>query len=199
MYTSLFHCGYLSSTVKITMYKSLIRPIITYACPIWFNISPSIMEKLRVFERKCLRTCTSLYRTPQSDYKKYVNNKMLYSKANIIRIDNCIIQLIRCHIVRCTLCEDNSLIKAPYFASDSYILNSVTKGYVPPESFIYLDKQKYMQNENGIPVFYHIYRRATDKSVQFHSFNATTKRFNTSISDKDTLLAMKSTKFWWLS
>lgn len=199
LYKSLFHCEYLSSRVKIIMYQSLIRPIITYACPIWFNISPSFMEKLRVFERKCLRTCTSLYRTPQSDYKKYIDNKMLYTKANITRIDNCIIQLIRNHIIRCTLCEDNNLIKAPYFALDNYILNTVTKGYVPPESFIFLDKQKYMQNENGIPVFYHIYRRATDKSIQFHSLNSITKRFNTSVSDKDILLATKSTKFWWLS
>lgn len=95
MYKHLFYTKYLKSQVKIILYKSLIRPIITYGCPIWYNISPFYMEKIRVFERKCLRACTSLYRSPESDYLKYINNKKLYNVANINRIDNFIIQLIR--------------------------------------------------------------------------------------------------------
>lgn len=177
----------------------MIRPIITYGCPIWFNISPSVMEKIRAFERKCLRACTSLYRTPQSNFTKYFSNRKLYTKANVIRIDNFVINLIRYHIMRCTLCDNNNLIKAPYFALDNYLLNTVSKGYVPPEAFILLDRRKYIQNEHGIPVFYHTYRRATDKSIQFIEYNEYTKRFDTSVSNRDILLTANYLKFWWLS
>lgn len=81
--------------------KIIIRPIITYDCPIWFNISPSYMEKLRLFERKYLRACTPKYRSSESNFQKYISNKKLYETANTIRIDNFIICLIRNHIVRC--------------------------------------------------------------------------------------------------
>ena len=58
MYKSLFYSKFLIPRVKIIMYQSVIRPIKPYACPIWFNISPSYMEKLRIFERICEHAAT---------------------------------------------------------------------------------------------------------------------------------------------
>lgn len=198
IYRNLFQSKFITKKVKIIMYQSLIRPIISYGCPIWFNISPSVMEKIRIFERKCLRSCTSLYRTTESNYEKYFRNNTLYQKANIVRIDNFIINIIRNHILRCIDCDNNNLIKAPYLTSDSYLLYTMSKGYVPPEVFIALDKKKYIQNERGIPVFYHLNRRATDKAIHLESLNPNNCRFDTSISDKDYKLSKKSNKFWWL-
>lgn len=198
IYRNLFQSKFITKKVKIIMYQSLIRPIISYGCPIWFNISPSVMEKIRIFERKCLRSCTSLYRTTESNYEKYFRNNTLYQKANIVRIDNFIINIIRNHILRCIDCDNNNLIKAPYLTSDSYLLYTMSKGYVPPEVFIALDKKKYIQNERGIPVFYHLNRRATDKAIHLESLNPNNCGFDTSISDKDYKLSKKSNKFWWL-
>jgi len=68
----LFYSKHLKKRIKIICYQALIRPIITYGCPIWYNISASLMEKVRVFERQCLRACLSTYRSASSNYKKYV-------------------------------------------------------------------------------------------------------------------------------
>ena len=86
----------LKSSHKRNNYFS--RPILTYGCAIWFNISPLVMEKIRIFERKCLRSCPSLYISPQTEYLKYIPNKKLYNEANLIRRDNFIIKLIRYNI-----------------------------------------------------------------------------------------------------
>ena len=48
----LFYSRHLNSKVKIMCYQTLIRPIITYGCPIWYNIPASLMGKIRIFEKK---------------------------------------------------------------------------------------------------------------------------------------------------
>ena len=71
----LFYSRHLNSKVKIMCYQTLIRPIITYGCPIWYNIPASVMEKIRIFERKCIRACLSIYRSEYSGYRQYGKNK----------------------------------------------------------------------------------------------------------------------------
>ena len=78
-------------------YQSLIKPIITYGCPIWYNIPASLMEKIHIFERKCIRACLSIYRSEHSGYRKYIKNKKIYDLANIHRIDCHILKLTRNH------------------------------------------------------------------------------------------------------
>lgn len=70
------------------------------------------MEDMRKFERKCLRLCAGIRRTPESDYVKYVSNKKLYDKLNVNRIDSHIISLIRRHWQRAS-CNFNSPIYGP--------------------------------------------------------------------------------------
>ena len=45
----------LSSHNKLTIYKLLIRPILTYAAPVWSNTSPSNYRHLQVLQSKCHR------------------------------------------------------------------------------------------------------------------------------------------------
>lgn len=45
----------LSSRNKILTYKTLIRPILTYAAPVWCHLSDSALKPLEVFQNKCLR------------------------------------------------------------------------------------------------------------------------------------------------
>ena len=199
-YKSLFYSKHVNSKIKILMYQSLIRPILTYACPIWFNVSPSYMEKIRIFERKCLRACTSLFRSPQSNYLKYVSNNKLYETADVIRIDNFIIQLTRIHIVAATQNTENNLIKAPYYADDKYISESLRNGFVPPEAFVFLDKNKCIQNENFIPILYHNYRHANKKHIRYNYHLNINWRYNTCISNKEfsNKIIKKRNLCWWL-
>jgi hypothetical protein len=48
--------------VKIIAYQALIRPTLTYGVQTWYNISASMMEKLRKFELKCIRVCINKIR-----------------------------------------------------------------------------------------------------------------------------------------
>ncbi|OXU23805.1 hypothetical protein TSAR_011986 [Trichomalopsis sarcophagae] len=63
----------LSPRTKIICYLLLIRPIITYAAPILWNMSASLMEKLRKFERMCIRTALHAFRK-DDDSKHFINS-----------------------------------------------------------------------------------------------------------------------------
>lgn len=43
------------------------------------------MKEIRVFERKCLRQCNGLLRTPEN--YKYVSNDELYARSKVVPID----------------------------------------------------------------------------------------------------------------
>ena len=200
MYKILFFSNYIYARVKIILCQSLIRPILIYGCQIWYNISPSYMEKIGVFKGRYFRACTSFYRSPKSNYKYYNSNKKLYNRAKICRIDNFIISLIRNHIIRITACTENNLILTPYYTNEQYIQNSLLRGYVPPEAFLYLNKHGFIQNENGIPIFYHIYRRTSDKNILCKELTAENRRFDTNIYMKDTDISTRiRNKYWGLT
>ena len=96
-----------------------------------------------------------------------------------MRIDNFIIKLIRKH---------------------EYILNTLATGFIPPEAFFYLHSHGFIQNRNGIPILYHIYRRATDKRIVSKELTKNSSRFDTSASTLDfEIFIISHTKmFWWL-
>ena len=198
----LFYCKYLLKKTKIIAYQSLIRPILTYGCPTWFNISSSLMEKLRVFERKCLRICLNKYRKPETEFKHYISNKKLYNESNIIRIDNFIIHLIRKHYSRAADNIINSNISHPIFTDEVYIKKILKNQFIPPESFIYLDKLNFIQDSNNIPIFYHINRRSTNKEIDNEFLNNISNnrnsKFNTDISVCDKNKKLKKELFFWL-
>lgn len=75
----------LSLKIKLLCYKQLVRPVLTYGFPAWSHISSHQMERIRVFERKCLRQATSL-RRPIGSYR-HLSNKTIYDTADIDRID----------------------------------------------------------------------------------------------------------------
>ena len=50
----LFKSKLLTKNSKLRMYKTLVRPEVTYACETWV-LKENIKTKLRVFERKVLR------------------------------------------------------------------------------------------------------------------------------------------------
>ena len=60
---------------KITLYRSYIRPILTYACPVFANAAKTHIKKLQVAQNKNLRMVLSAkYRT---------RTQLLHKKANI--------------------------------------------------------------------------------------------------------------------
>lgn len=71
--------------IKLLCYKQLIRPILSFGFPAWAGISSSQMERLRRFERKCIRACIN-YRRPFNTYRM-ISNEELYRQSETKRID----------------------------------------------------------------------------------------------------------------
>lgn len=203
----IFFSRYISDKVKLICYLSLIRPIVTYGCPIWFSIDPSAMENVRRLERKCLRYCLlRCSRSAHSDYIRFESNERLYRAANIPRIDNHMIALIRNHCARSAETVENSLISHPFLSlSGEYVRKCMDSGDLPPEAFIYLDAKGYIQDRNGIPALYHIIRDYPKKRITHEPCNDCLARpsplpiaFSTTIPLIDIRTARAAvTAYWW--
>lgn len=79
----------LNVNIKLLCYKQLIRPVLSYGYPAWAGISSHQMERLRVFERRCIRACIN-YRRPPDTYKT-ISNVELYKQGTTKRFDNFVI------------------------------------------------------------------------------------------------------------
>lgn len=74
--------------VKCNVYKMYVRPILTYASPVWFrqpSTSSHQCERLRTFERGILRTATNSFR--KRGTFKHINASLIYQKARCLRLD----------------------------------------------------------------------------------------------------------------
>ncbi|KAL4125873.1 hypothetical protein QTP88_010110 [Uroleucon formosanum] len=49
----------LQKNLSQLIYKQVLRPLITYACPIWGNCAQTHLKKLQIFQNKVLRTITN--------------------------------------------------------------------------------------------------------------------------------------------
>lgn len=78
----------LSAKVKLLIYKQVIRPVMAYAFPIWFGISSAQMERIRLWERKMLRSCLGIRREQGSDgVYRLPPNQQLYDQIGFKRVD----------------------------------------------------------------------------------------------------------------
>ena len=106
------------------------------------------------------------YRTAESDFQKYISNQEIYDLDNAQRIDIHILQLIRDHYAN-SLKSDNNLIAGPCFENPTYLNQTLKTGYIPPETFLYLDKQGLTQDSKNVPIIFHVKRHATNKSITY--------------------------------
>lgn len=119
----------LTPKIKIICYLLLIRPLLTYASPIWWNTSASTFEKLRKFERHSLRVCLHFFRDQES--KKLFSNQKLHDKAIIPRIDNFIIKINRDYFANLKNINDKYLTNYSNSGPANY-KNEMSTGYLPP-------------------------------------------------------------------
>jgi hypothetical protein len=74
----------LTSGNKLKLYKTIVRPVLTYAAPVWCSITNTTMIKPQRFQNKCLRLATNSGR--------YIKIKDLHDIANI--------EMLRDHVDR---------------------------------------------------------------------------------------------------
>lgn len=201
----LFYNKNLCTRVKTLCYLLLIRPVLTYGAPIWFNINATRMEKLRIFERFCLRACLNMYRSPRSNFTRHFRNSEVYNAAQVHRIDMHILKLIRNHIASASTSRINSLIYGPFYPQFNYQSAASRTGFVPPEAFTYLDAKGLIQDVNKVPTIYHIKRGSNQKAFLYDSdivcqtINPNIM-YDISLPDKDLKDNYRKNvkKYWWL-
>ena len=158
----LFLCKDLDARAKVICYQLLVRPIITYASPIWWNTSAFVMERLRKFERSCLRKALNVYRAENSE--RMFNNKTIYELAKIPRIDIFLLKLTR-NYHKNNFNHPNKIIDSLTALSPVASEARAVTGYLTPEDFMYIDKIGIVQDQNNVPTIYHISRNMANKSL----------------------------------
>ncbi|XP_074112931.1 uncharacterized protein LOC141536352 [Cotesia typhae] len=200
---SLFYCKHLTSRAKIICHQLLIRPIITYASPIWWNTSASYMEKIRVLDRKCIRTCLRVYRSCESNFKKQISNETLYNIANIPRIDNFIIKLTRDYFAKLSSIENKEIEKILETPDQQIDITNHNSACLPPQAFIYFDKEGIIQDSNNVPTIYHWGRNVTNKRINLTSDMIVNNKYDPVYSmalperDKMDFYSLDE-RYWWL-
>lgn len=137
--------------VKLLCYKQLIRPIITYGFATWSHITSHQMERLRTFERKCLRLCTNLNREENSYYR--ISNRRLYETACIEKIDLYLINMA-IKFLDSTLNNNNPIISGCGRFDSSYSLNTENK-FKPPHSLLHQRNAGILFDQNERLIYYH--------------------------------------------
>lgn len=83
---------------KLLIYKLILRPVLTYACPIWSYISKTKYNQLQIVQNKCLRIITN---SP-----KYTKIHHLHTTTNMPLIEDYIIKLTKKFFENCSFHEN---------------------------------------------------------------------------------------------
>lgn len=145
--------GGLSIRVKLLVYKQIIRPLISYAFPVWFGISSSQMERLRIWERRILAACLGLrprliadgvYRRPSC--------KSIYDGVDFGRVDVFLIESALSFIERAAS-HENRLIRE-CFEHDGGLLPMQDRRYLSPVDLRTLEGEGLLYRGADL-LFYH--------------------------------------------
>lgn len=82
------------------LYMSLIRPILTYACPVWFGASNTNKRRLQSFQNKVLRMALNA--------PWFVRNRQIHRELGLPPLEEHLQDLIRRHHSNLALCEGAS-------------------------------------------------------------------------------------------
>ncbi|OXU17002.1 hypothetical protein TSAR_006387 [Trichomalopsis sarcophagae] len=191
----IFFNKHLSPKTKIICYLLLIRPLLTYAAPILWNMGASLIEKLRKFERMCIRTALHIFRKDESSH--FINSQFIYNKAGIPRIDNFQIGLTRNYFANLPLVQ-NKYLNSYIELNNSEINSMAQTGYLTPQAFMFFDKRGYIQDDKNVPILYHHSRHQSNKTITFNPSNPTIK-YSTTLPEIDGKINHKiNKKYWWL-
>lgn len=199
----IFYNRNLENKAKIICYQLLVRPIMTYAAPITWNMGPTVMEKYRRLERSILRSCLRLHRTADSGFIRRTKNSLVYNKANIPRIDCFMIKLCRNFFANMRRYNSNILENQLAIAeTDEERLDFMKSGYIPPQLFVFADKHGVIQNGHNLPILYHKPRHSCNKSISLDHQAHDEQRlmFDKSLPRRDSGDNHRlSPRFWWLT
>jgi hypothetical protein len=76
----------ISRKVKLKLYRTIVRPVVTYACETW-TLKYRIEQKLMLFKRKILRKISGPIKVSEDKWRIKTNDELdtLINHANIVR------------------------------------------------------------------------------------------------------------------
>lgn len=120
----------ISQDVKIKVYVTILRPVLTYAVAVWHSLPKYLIKRLKLFENKCLRMAIS-FRRSRANYK-FISIEKLHKVTKVPRLNVHLYGLARNTLSK-TYLHDNSVIsKFGNFSCDR-IANCI---YKPPHSLM---------------------------------------------------------------
>lgn len=120
----------ISQDVKVRIYLTILRPVLTYAVAVWHSLPKYLIKRLKLFENKCLRMATN-FRRSRTNYK-FVSVEKLHKDTRVPRLNVYLNGLAR-KALNGTYLHENSVISKFGNFSDEQIANCI---YKPPHSLI---------------------------------------------------------------
>lgn len=122
---------YLPTKTKLLLYKTAIRPVLLYGFPIWFNISPTVMDEMEIMERKILRF--GIGKNFRSSGKRY-SNRYIYDESGIVPIGIYACYCLERFITR-VCCHENRYIRDVSAAQAGFSWSNTN--YLSPLGYLY--------------------------------------------------------------
>lgn len=146
---------------RVWVYKTMIRPILTYACPVWVLLTPALMAKLTRCEYHMLRSIFGVYRRANGHYVSY---RSRLDKAKIPGIDYQIVKLARRYLAKL---EGSRLARVdqnrPRWGEEAV---SIRGRIFSPETTMFIDAMGLLQDGEKRNVFY-----ALDRHIEAAEFD----------------------------
>lgn len=150
----------LSKRVRLLIYKQVIRPMLTYAFPIWSSISSKQMERLRLAERRILRRCLGLG-PRQNGTGQWINPscKQLYSESKISKVDRIDVWMTKLAIRFLEQCGHNEsgnvLVGECQIGQQEFENIMQSGGALTPMALLNLKNSNRLYDNEGNLIYYH--------------------------------------------
>jgi len=119
-----------SREVKVKVYLTILRPVLTYAIAVWHSLPMYLIKKLKTFENRCLRMAMN-FRRSRTNYR-YIPTNELHRVTKVPRLNVHLYDLAKKMLSK-TYSHDNIVISE--FGSFS-IERSTDCIYKPPHSLL---------------------------------------------------------------
>lgn len=120
----------ISQDVKVKVYLTILRPVLTYAVAVWHGLPKYLIKRLKVFENECLRMAINFRRT-RTNYK-FISVEKLHKVTKVPRLNEHLYNLAKNALSK-TYLHDNYVIGKFGDFSDERIANCM---YKPPHSLM---------------------------------------------------------------
>lgn len=148
----------LEESRRVWVYKTLIRPILVYACPVWVLLTPALMEKITNCEYHILRSLFGQYRKSNGHYVSYRSRLI---KARLPGVDYQIIKLARRHLMRL---DGTELARVNQDAPNwSMEVSCIKKRLFTAETTMFADAMGLLLDAEGNMVWYSLDRHGLAK------------------------------------